>query len=378
MVNKTEQCLGCTACASVCLRDAIQMKADRDGFLYPEVQTDLCVSCDLCDKVCPLNKETQEDSELQAYAVQHRDPKVLRESTSGGMYTALSDAILADGGVIYGAAFDNDFRVVHIRAETKQERDRCRGSKYVQSNLGEMFRWIGSDLKAGRKVLFTGTPCQVDGLKSFLQKAYDSLFLCDVICYGTGSPLIWSAHVDMLEKRNHSKLVQYKFRPKEWGWKAQNDLSVYETGKRYHSSAYATAYKELYYSRLIHRPSCHQCQYTNLYRVSDITIADCRGIEHRDTSLDVDAGVSLVLVNSEKGAELFSQIQKSIVCEALDIKDFMQPPLIAPPKEAGNRTRFWQEFHTNGYWKAVQAVRGKHYAVKVAVKRLLRKLRILK
>ena len=377
MVSKTERCFGCAACASVCPRDAIRMKADQDGFLYPEVQKDVCIGCDLCDQVCPLNKEANAAFMPRAYAVQHNSPEVLRESASGGMYTALSDAILAEGGVVYGAAFDQDLCIVHIRAETKQERDRCRGSKYVQSNLADVFRWVRKDLKAGRKVLFTGTPCQVDGLKAFLRTENDNLFLCDLICNGVTSPLIWKEHLQKLEKVNHSKVVQYKFRPKDWGWTVHNEKAVLKNGKTRHSDAYSALYRELYYSRLVHRPSCYQCKYTNLNRVSDITIADCRGIEHRETAIDFEAGVSLVLVNTAKGAELFSRIQMDVCSEELDIREFMQPPLTAPAKKAKSRERFWREFHSKGYWAAIKAVYGKYYVAKFTVKKLLKKCGIL-
>lgn len=373
MVTKTEQCFGCTACASVCPVKAIKMEADQEGFAYPKVEQEQCIGCNLCEKACPLNQEKAGTICINTYAMQHKNADVLRESTSGGMYTALSDAVLKEAGVVYGAAFDENLKVCHIRATTNEERDRCRGSKYVQSNLGDTFSQVQKDLFAGRKVLFFGTPCQVDGLRSFLRKEYDNLFLCDLICNGVTSPAVWKEHVAMLNKVNRSNVVQYKFRPKTWGWTIHNEMAILENGKLCHSNAYATIYRELYYSRLLHRPSCYGCRYTNLNRVSDITIADCRGIEHRDTQFDVEAGMSLVLINSAKGVRLFSEIQENILCEEIKIEEFMQPPLKHPAQKPDHRELFWKEFRDRGYWRAVLAVRGKNYVLKHTVKQWLSK-----
>lgn len=378
MIDHGKHCLGCTACQAACPKDAIRMQSDRDGFIYPFVDQDLCVDCGLCDKACPLNGKSKNNFEMNAYAVQHKDKAVLQESTSGGMFTALSDLILEQGGVVYGAALDPAFKVMHIRAESTADRNRCRGSKYVQSDLGDMFSFVKQDLQGGRPVLFTGTPCQVDGLRHFLQKDYKNLYLCDLICHGTWSPLVWKNHVEMLEKQNHSQMVGYKFRPKDWGWEVHNEVSFFENGGRCHSNAYSTLSTTIYYSKLAHRPCCHECQYSNLERVSDITIADCRGIEKRESVFHTYDGVSLVLINSAKGAELFSNVKDATLYQEIDINDFMQPPLRGPSKKNARRELFWNEFHANGYWAAVKKIYGKHYVLKYNVKKVLKKLHITK
>ena len=374
MVNKGTKCLGCTACAAVCPTRAIAMKPDRDGYTYPVIDGVLCVNCGACDRACPLNGKSENGFPMRAYAAQHCDADVLAESASGGLFTALSDAILARDGAIYGAAFDDAFRVVHIRTTTADERNRCRGSKYVASDLGDIFIRVKEDLEAGVPVLFTGTPCQVDGLRHFLKKDYEGLYLCDLICHGTPSPLAWQAHVQMLEKANRSRMVSYSFRPKDWGWEVHNELSVFENGKRYHSNPRSVLFTTLYYSRLLHRRSCHQCPYSNLERVSDITIADCRGMEKRTSEFVTRDGVSLVLVNSEKGAALLSEVSGTLLCQEIDVQEFMQPPLRTPSTENPARERFWQEFHKNGYWSAVKLIYGKHYVLKYRIKSLLQAL----
>ena len=216
----------------------------------------------------------------------------------------------------------------------------------------------------------------IDGLKSFLRKEYENLYLCDLICNGVTSPAAWKAQLEKIGRVNRSPVVQYQFRPKNWGWTVHNELAVLKNGKIRHADAYTSLYKELYYSRLLHRPSCYECRYTNLNRVSDITIADCRGIEHKESPFDVEAGVSLVLVNSEKGQELFAEIQADIACEPLNIEEFMQPPLRTPAKKAVNREKFWKVFHDEGYWAAVKAVRGKFYVPKHNIKRILKKMNL--
>lgn len=374
-LNNKSNCCGCTACFSICPKNAISVNADDEGFLYPTVDMDKCVNCNLCDSVCAFsNRKNDNKFDVPtAYAAKHKSLAVLNESASGGMFTALSDYVLKQNGVVYGAAFDSDFNVVHCRADNYSDRDRMRGSKYVQSNTIGIFEQIESDLKSGKKVLFTGTPCQVDAVKAYLKRDYENLFCCDLICFGTSSPLLWKSYVEFLERIKCSKLIEYKFRPKNWGWYQHNQLSVFENGKQYHSCAKSNLYIELYYSRLIMRPSCHNCKYTNLNRPSDITIADCRGVDKVISDFGAYDGASLVLINSDKGKEIFDNIKSDLVFYSVNVNDLLQPPLKAPSKPNGKRALFFKTFRASGLKKAVLTVWGRFYFIKQAIKKILHK-----
>lgn len=370
------QCYGCTACASVCPKGAITMKENEEGFKHPSVDESACVSCGLCKKVCPvLNRRVSETGSVRAaYAMQHTDPEVLKESTSGGMFTALSDLILNEGGVVYGAALDEQMTVRHIRATKAEERNAMRGSKYVQSDLGDVFAEIKRDLSEGRRVLFTGTPCQVDGLRRFLGEKTEGLLCVDLICHGSPSPKILAEQFRFLEKRTRKKMTGYRFRPKRWSWHVHREIAFFEGGKEYHSNPYSDLWQQIYYMRLCHRPSCHSCQYSNLDRVGDLTIADCRGIDKIAPDFGSNPGVSLVFANTALGEEVLAALCPSMKTREVSVADVMQPPLRQPSKPNARREQFWAVYHKDGYEAAIKFYFGKHYALKYKIKKILKKM----
>ncbi len=372
---KREQCYGCSACASVCGYSAIQMEADKEGFLYPHIDESKCVGCGLCEKVCPaLNRKTNAESTVQhVYAIQHHDKSVLQTSASGGFFTAVSDAVLAEGGVVYGAAFDENMIVRHVRATKASERDRMKGSKYVQSDIGNTYQCVKQDLKEEKEVLFTGTPCQVDGLIRFLRGKTDNLLCIDLICHGTPSPLIFADHIKMLEKKAHARVVDYSFRPKEWSWHVHREIAYLSNGKAYHSNAYSDLWRTVYYAKLVTKPSCHHCQYSCLARTGDITIGDCRGIDRICPDFGSAEGASLILINTSKGAGYFESVRAAMKLVELRIEDVMQPPLKEPSKQSKERTKFWTVYHKRGYMQAIYACMGKLYWLKYNVKKVMNK-----
>lgn len=194
-ITKKQDCCGCTACSNVCSKNAIKMVADAEGFLYPKINADLCNNCGLCEKVCPIiNKVNETVTKQHGYVVQNKDSKVLKESTSGGAFTAIAEYVIKKGGIVFGAAFDNDFRVIHTSAESVSDLRKFRNSKYVQSDPNDTFRQVRSILKTGRLVCYSGTPCQIEGLKSFLINDYENLITIDVVCHAAPSPLIWEKY----------------------------------------------------------------------------------------------------------------------------------------------------------------------------------------
>lgn len=366
-------CCGCTACASLCPKDAIDMKCDEEGFLYPQIVSEKCIDCGICNQVCAFRKVSQgksiEADSVSSYVVKHNNNEVLFDSTSGGMFTALSDEIFRVGGVVYGAVFNDAFEVQHIRAESKIDRDRMRGSKYVQSDLREIFKCAEKDLKEGRQVLFTGTACQVDGLKSFLGGKYNNILFCDLICFGVSSPYIWKEYCRNLQKR-YGKLKEYNFRPKNWGYNSSKTQAVFESDKKL-SNFNIGLYKELYYSRLIMRPSCYSCPYTNLNRISDITIGDCRQAEKLFPEFG-NGGASLVLVNTNKGASMLERISENLTIRSVDINRVLQEPLKNPCDSDHRRDYFWQLCHGYGVKKAVGFFYGSKYRMKIFVSKVVR------
>ncbi len=376
MIRITEKstCCGCTACASVCPKNAITMQADEEGFLYPQVDTARCVECGLCEVVCPLRQEPPAaPAACCAYAVQHADPHVLENSTSGGAFTALSDAVLSAGGSVYGATLDEKLAVVHRRATDGAGRDAMRGSKYVQSDLRGIFEQVKADLKDGKRVLFVGTPCQVDGLRRYLRGQEAGLLTCDLICHGTPSPAVLRAHFTLLEKKTHHRLKNYHWRPKRWGWHIHREMAVLDNGREYYSTPWADLWQQVYYGRLATRPSCHACPYASLARPGDITIGDCRGIDKVLPDFGSSVGASLVLVNTPAGTEAFEAIRQAVKAEPIDVQAVLQPPLRQCSKPASRRELFMRTFRERGYEEAVKVCFGRQYALKYYIKKLLKR-----
>lgn len=349
---KKEDCCGCTACMSICPNDAITMVADEEGFLYPHINDDLCNECQLCIQICPFREGYRiKDNYDQpiVYAAKHRDYNVRINSSSGGMFTAISDYILDNGGVIYGVAFDDKLRACHQKAETPEERDKLRGSKYVQSYLNGVFKDVREKLKRGKPVLFTGTPCQNAGLHAYLKKDYENLYLCDIVCRGTPSPVIFQDYIRYCEKKNRSKVIEYYCRYKGNGWHSSMEKAVYENGKEDSTSVISQLYRSLFYSLTVLRPACHNCKFANVSRPSDITIGDFWGIEKCMPDFDDNMGVSLVLVNSAKGMNLFQKISKNLGYRESTIRDCLQWNLHTPTALSPQRDQFWKDYWDRGF-----------------------------
>ena len=346
-------CCGCHACCNICPKNAITMQVDPEGFKYPVIDSDKCIDCKLCEKVCTFNKNTDISKNTQQYyAAKHIVNDIRSTSTSGGVFTAVSDLVLKQNGVVYGAKFDKDLSVVHSRAETSVQRDEFKGSKYVQSNMNDVFEQVIDDLNNKKTVLFTGTPCQCDAIKSYLniKKADQSkLILCDFVCHGTPSPLIFKEHLSALEKLHGSKVKNYYFRSKINGWNRHTEMCVLENGKTDHSSHISQTYKRIFHSCTALRPSCHNCQYASLSRVSDMTFADCWGINKTAPEFDDNKGVSLIIINSTKGQAVFEAIKQNLNLFKIDINDVLQPQLQYPIKPSPEREQFWKNYHNKGY-----------------------------
>lgn len=343
-------CCGCTACANVCAHGAITMKPDAMGFLYPVVDADKCIDCGLCDKVCSFNPHYNKSDNLplpDVYAVRHKDMGEVMSSRSGAVFIAISDWVLEQGGVVYGAGYTEHFRVVHKRAVTREERDEFKGSKYVQSDLGTIFKQVKDDLKSGKTVLFSGTPCQIAGLKSFIgKKLYPNLYLVDIVCHGVPSPYIWRDYLAYVEKKTGSIAVSVNFRDKEsFGWHDHKESFTFQDKKICRST-----YTILFNKHIMFRPSCGVCHYTNFQRPGDLTIGDFWNLEKYNPSFNADdKGVSLLLVNTAKGQSLFNAIEKKVNHIQSDCKQCLQPNLQHPSVLSPLSASFENEYSKYGF-----------------------------
>ena len=314
MLKEVKYCVGCQACSQICPKSCIKMCADEEGFLYPVIDEETCVRCGLCEKVCPVLHSTEEkQNEPKAYAAYNLDEKVRLASSSGGMFTLLAEYVLDQDGIIYGAAMDG-IKVKHIRAENRETLELLRGSKYVQSDIGRIYVQARADLEAGKTALFTGTPCQIEGLKSFLGKEYDNLIAMDFICHGVPSPMVWEKYVALREKKANAPVTRVSFRDKQYGWNAFRMLLEFANGTVYTCSHHDDLFMRVFLRDLCLRPSCYQCSFKKVHRVSDITVADFWGIQNVCPEMDDDQGTSLVMVHSEKGAEIFRHLRKKMDC----------------------------------------------------------------
>lgn len=348
-INNPADCCGCTACASICAHDAITMKPDALGFLYPEVDKDKCVDCGLCEKVCAFNDNYDTSLNLEktlAYGARHKDMNEVETSRSGAAFIAISDYILEQGGVVYGAGYTDHFRVVHKRATTKEERDEFKGSKYVQSDMTGVFRQVKKDLRDGLTVLFSGTPCQTSGLNSYVGKRLrEKLFLVDIVCHGVPSPYMWRDYIAYLEKKQGSPIVWVNFRDKQkYGWAAHHETFKFKNGGGKMSFTF------LFYKHIMFRRSCGKCHFTNTKRPSDITIADFWGWEKTAPSFNADnKGVSLVLLNTDKGRKLFEAVKERLNTFPANLDDCLQPNMKHPSEIHPKREQFEKDYAKKGF-----------------------------
>ena len=320
-INKYIICAGCRCCEKICPVNAIEMKENKEGFIEPVVNEEKCISCGLCLKRCPqINKLEIEGIEQKAYATQNKNKEDLKISSSGGMFIAFAKNIISQDGVVYGAAYDQNLKVNHIRVENIEELKLLQGSKYVQSDTADTFEQTKNDLISGRKVLFSGTPCQIAGLKQYLGKDYENLYTIDIVCHGVPSRKLFEKYKNSLEAKENSKIDQFDFRDKtEKGW-GLNLRIKYQNNKVTKKASCFDSYYKSFLAGNTYRRCCYDCKYANLNRVGDITIADFWGIEETNSKIDIKKGVSAVIVNSRKGQKIFEDIQQDIIAEETSIE----------------------------------------------------------
>lgn len=349
-VKDKKNCCGCSACASVCPRHCITMVEDSEGFLYPQVDEEACVNCGLCEKVCNELNPYDTREPLQVLAAINKDDEVRRKSSSGGIFHLLAEKTIREGGVVFGARFDENWQVVIDYAEDMKDVEAFMGSKYVQARMGKAYADAKRFLNEGRKVLFSGTPCQVAGLHKFLRKPYDNLLSVDLICHGVPSPKVWRAYLEEVVKQGQS-ISCVEFRNKEKGWKKFSFFLSYNgVGKTVSMLSPFTEnhYMKAFLSDIILRPSCYECKARGCSSQSDITIADFWGIETLLPEMDDDKGTSLVLVNTNAGKIAVDVTKVTMSSSTYECVKRFNPACCYSPKVHPKRKMFFMNFEKKG------------------------------
>lgn len=343
-----DKCTGCQACLNVCAKGAITFQEDEKGFFYPVVG-DNCVNCNACKRVCPRNTGKQMNYEQQkVYAAFTKDKDIRRNSSSGGIFTELAKKIIEQNGVIFASRFNDDYKkVIFDSCEMIDDLSKFRGSKYVQSYPGLVFQQVKQRLLNGKKVLFVGVPCQVDGLKKYLGKDYDNLITVDIICHGVPSPGLWRDYCTYLEKANEAKAINISFRYKKPNWTRFSLKVDFDDKNSYIRSKFDDPYLISFLKEISMRENCFSCEYTSTHRTGDITLADFWGYHSYDFKMrNTEKGISLVLVNNIKGKELFDSIQGRINYQERTIEEAISGnrSLKAPWKKNAVSDEFWKEY----------------------------------
>ena len=345
--NKLD-CCGCQKCKMDCPVGAIELKADQAGFVYPVINKSKCLSCNKCSASCTFKNRLKDSIETSSksaiYAAKNRSEIDRMNSRSGGIFTAISDEFIFNDNIVYGCLLDDKWNVKHEKANDLIIRNKFRGSKYVQSNIASSFSSVKKDLDSGKYVLFTGTPCQVDAIQSCI-KNNENLYTLDVICYGVSSPQFWADYIQYIEHKYNGKVEQFDFRDKrKFGWKAHNESFVINE-KKYYSREYSYFFKK----QLSLRPSCFQCPYKTPNRISDITLGDFWGIDKVCPEFYDNMGISLVMINTEKGQVLWEKIKHKIIYQKISSENYMQPSLTGANGIPDLYTSFWNDYAKNGF-----------------------------
>lgn len=355
-IDNKSRCCGCSACANICPKKCISMVSDERGFLYPTVNKSVCVNCERCNKICPVLNPKTAANDKSAYAAYNTDEKTREISSSGGIFGCIANEILNRRGVVFGAAFSEDFKTVkHIGVENGNDLKKLYGSKYLQSEMCDSYKSAEEYLKADREVLFVGTSCQISGLKAYLQKDYAKLLTVDVICHGTPSPRVWGEYATAKEDEFQSEIIKVDFRNKRFGWaKSVLLLLLFADGTEYCALGSKDEYIKGFLMNLYLRESCYGCVCKGDNVLSDISLGDFWGIDSVLPNFSDNKGASAIILNTAKGKGFFDSIKEGLAFESVTYNDILigNPALVTPVAKPRRCDKFWELYHKRGLRKA--------------------------
>lgn len=354
ILNIENKCTGCSACMSICPQDCIDMKLNKEGFLYPIIDMDKCIKCYKCEAVCPALKDKEDIKPKKAYYGWHNDESIRKNSSSGGAFSALAETIISKGGIVFGAIYDpRKKEVLHVGSSTS-EYTKQRKSKYVQSDVKNTFKEVKAHLEDNKFVLYSGTPCQISGLNNFLGIEYENLLTIDFMCHGVTPMKLLNEHLFLLEKRYSSKITELDFRPKEYGW-SNPFLSITFLNNEKYIKPYIldNYYRGFMTEDAFLRKCCYECEFTS-HHPSDIILADFWGFRSYKPELNDEKGISLLITNTDKGEIFLSKINTLMRLNSLDLKytEYAYKEKNTPQSTIDKREYFFSLYEKYGFEKA--------------------------
>jgi coenzyme F420-reducing hydrogenase beta subunit len=377
ITNQYNNCVGCNTCVQICPKECIIMKNNHEGFWYPYIDENLCINCGLCKERCPTNynKTLLNSNSPKVFGAKNLDENIIEKSSSGGIFSLFANLILEKNGVVFGAAFNNNMRLEHAMVDDVNNLEKLRGSKYVQSDIGNTLSAVKKELESGKHVLFIGTPCQVAGLYSFLGSNYENLLTGDLICHGVPSPKVFRDYLQRIEDKKKLKVIDYKFRNKAKGWKKPSIIIEFENGMKESSLFKKDSFTVAFSKNISLRMSCYDCKFSRIPRVADITLADFWGVSDYYPELDDDKGTSLVLINSAKGELWFDICKNSMFFKQVELEKALKNNKNATGsvKLPKLRKKFFNDYNDKGY----EFVEKKYMKPEPIIYRAFKKLKIM-
>lgn len=358
LFDEKKDCCGCGACLNICPKNAISMEEDQYGFIYPKIDKKLCIGCHLCKKVCAFQNTEEENYPIETFAAVSKDEIQARQSASGGIFAAIAQQHINEKGIVFGAAFDKEWNVCHIGIDRFDELKRLQGSKYTQSDTKETFRKTKELLESGKKVLYSGTPCQIAGLKKFLNKEYSNLLTIDIICHGVPNNKMFKEYLNQIEREINGEIVKFVFRDKSIGWGINGSVEIKKQDKLINKKIWQSDSSYLYYftQGWIYRENCYSCKYASSHRPADITLGDYWGIEKEHpeyiekSEWDESKGISVVIANTNKGLGVLKNLTEYLdLRESSFGKASSKNGQLKRPSTPGKREEILNEYLSNGW-----------------------------